>query len=869
MPIATLRRAGVPSVGFDRLALRDTIELIDHYLRLEAKSVAQRDRVLVMLEALIGPHKATSVGRELIKLRRNVYNDRVQPAITAAAQAVLTESVAAKESAALHEWIVDRSRREELRAAIRQAYSREQLESKHALWRLVGHRDFRNALAMASNTLSAQLERHLGKERREIRGATRAEAPLASYLSRSALKLSPFSSFTRSVPLFLTSEHNQELGYPRNERPVVVRKLTMNRSFVMSLARCFANEPVLGLHVPVYLTSVSRRSTGDVCTLRRRYDSLVAKRCAVPNESLVTSRDSASTRSFLSALEARGGAVPLGDALELLGDDVLPSRRLPMIKKLIEAGRLRHEISVEDQNSSGLETLTKFLRAVPGELALQLGADLALLAGALQRLQEAKPSARLAILGQMNAVARRTFETIGVSPPPEWDGILVFEDCAEVPRRLTVPDAWDTSVADLGRFVRDVAPLFDYGVIARETTQHVLRTEFAGRPVPLLDFLKCLSERASASPDRPFDFTNPLGLSRLAALTRARDQLIEAIATPSSDPAIDLAEIAERLELAQLVAEIGDHPRVACHVQPTLRDAIPHLVLNSMHAGSPRSFIRACHALSERPEHAERALGALHRALAEESREGSPCEIVAPFDFNANLHPPATEWTIDYCEVGPQANAKAFRVAELTLGLQADRIVLTHAPSGRVLAPCYLGALPPHLTPIALRFIACLGGSAPWVEKPFHLPIWNRGLDTEPVREHPALIFGRCVIRRKSWVVRPDAWPRRELGEDVAALAMKVRRWQRSIGMPNEVFVFHKSAKYARRKPEYLSLISPVFMEAFERRSIEGPHSLYIEEMCPTRASLRALRLSRPVEFVVDFRSALSADAGDRPPERR
>lgn len=137
-------------------------------------------------------------------------------------------------------------------------------------------------------------------------------------------------------------------------------------------------------------------------------------------------------------------------------------------------------------------------------------------------------------------------------------------------------------------------------------------------------------------------------------------------------------------------------------------------------------------------------------------------------------------------------------------------------PDGESVAPVYLGVVPQHLIPGVARLLLCLAD--PWVNgsrmcctrSPFDVgpPPEQGSVEAIAGRSH-----GRLVLERRAWRFAPELMPRPEPGETPAAFFRRVHNWRTGHDIPDEVFLSVEGTSpmsdQAATKPLWLSFASP------------------------------------------------------------
>jgi hypothetical protein len=800
------------------------------------------------------------------------------------ARHALIDTIAASELAALDQWQTQRRERETLRAMAAGAIADERREARARLLRLVRHRSFRKALALASPVLSREYHQHLATPGREASmRAQRAERSLARYYARCAVKLSPFSSFSWTTLWHaetLTSDNGRSRassgGQRRVPRPRVVRSVHINRSIVGNLARCVARHPTLGGYVPVARAASQLERAQELIVLQRQYDDGAATLMNLPREAVVVLATPRVLRFVTDCLDAHGGRAPF----DAIVDALMPLLRAraeaaAWLRRLIDLGVLVHKLPLPTEAGDVLNVLACALARMPSPIASTIAEVVREWEEARVRFVTADDRERCRLLQHVDRGLVQAFTLLGAPCTHAWAALL-YEDCVEGPMQpIALDSRWQARVDDLHQLLTLYGDLFDLNLSIRETIRETLRRDFQGGPVPVLAFLAHTCRQGWTAEGAPayepfFHTPNVAQIETLDQLARLREEMSEAFITPSSAPELDVGVMArERGWLARLHAlnlESSYLPAlcVACYGQPYLaEDGSPRFVLNQIGGGPARAVLRVGAALPDGPELA-RMLGEVRAGLEQIYAPEAPCEISVHHDFNANLHPRATRHIVDYADdIGDADNA--WSVADLSLYVRADgQLAVRHAPSGRDLAPLTMGQMADSFAPPVQRLLFSLRHAWMVAAKPFHPTSWTWRPQERPVEQYPRLVLGGCVVRRRGWSLRREALPYRQPADSTLDYFMRVRRWREQWDLPEVVFVYastHNEAIQDQRrgrwtwnnhKPQYIDFRNVWLVEVLGRLLLEVKERFYIEEMLPTREGWEALGLSRPTELVVD-----------------
>jgi len=883
MPYAVMRRAGVSPVTFQKLIFNRTLAIIDHYLDLEAFCKGRSSALITALERIIGTTQPPEARRELIQLRRDIFNDRLpKHDLTAVARDRMAQALSLPEHEALVRWLKYRQEREELLREGERAFLGE-LSTKRALFKkLFRNLEFRKGLALGSQTLSYELEQYLKiPEDGTMPRLQRTERALIRYYSRCAFKLSPFSSFTRTALIRIPENAEKELGIVGFPRYRIQRRTTVNRALIGDLAHCISRHPKLGGYVPLFVSRTFSKEGETFLLVRHRHADSEPVRVRMPQESLVCMSKTRATQWIVDFLESRGGAAhrkELTTALASSLDDIRAASAY--VDSLVELGLIVHKVPLPEDDTTGLEALASFLASIPSPVAATVRQSLHELQSLVGQFAKAGPAARLDLIGKMVIVIENAYRALGIDSPPKWAGLLLYEDCVERPiSTLSDSVEWRPALRDLSEFLSCYSVLLDGNIPAREAIRHLLRTEFADGPVSFLHLAQRYNKLHSGNPTikqgSEGDYTpNPLGLTSLSELAEIRREFGSFLTQGSEMEEIDVGVVAkqkrwpERIRRLGLTPSIGSVVSTSCYCQPVLNwRGDWAMVVNKVHAGPFRALLRFCNGPSD-SHGRERILKDVRPLLKRIWRQAEPCEVLARFDFNINLCPSVTERVINYAN-DPNLGAKGIGVGSLFLRVVTDgSLMLTEgSSSGDGIVPVNFGMMATPFQPPLEYLLLSLGVSDPALYKPFDPFSWSiRREEQDTVVRFPRLTFGRCILRRRGWSVLRQGLPHRDSKDNDFGYFLRVRRWQRSLELPDEVFAraqtFEESLPESSEsstqrnrnlyKPQYIHFGNYFLVDILGVLFRESSKQLYIEEMQPDWNSWRCWELQRPVEFVLD-----------------
>ena len=156
--------------------------------------------------------------------------------------------------------------------------------------------------------------------------------------------------------------------------------------------------------------------------------------------------------------------------------------------------------------------------------------------------------------------------------------------------------------------------------------------------------------------------------------------------------------------------------------------------------------------------------------------------------------------------------------------------------AGQPLIPVWLGGSALAFAPSLIRFLAVFG---PGELKPIPLPRQPRAFGGGDAKVLDRLLLGPLVLGRRRWILPADALRERIGGRSdrpPARAWAEVDRWRRSLGVPDRVFALEKIRHETIDdlwKPQYLDLTSPLFFQILEAVARTAGPSLVLEEMLP------------------------------------
>ncbi|WP_207930446.1 lantibiotic dehydratase [Streptomyces hainanensis] len=836
----TARVAGLPLDVVRGLRATASRAWADEVLDAADRSTATGERVADLLHDLVGSNEDEAARRALLRLRREVFNNRRPRDPDADLALVADLDQAAAE--ALADWLAARELLAGREAAGPGLLEAELREGRAALRRLAADARLRSGVLLASPPLDAELDAFLaaapGKGGKRAR---KTERSLLAYLYRTACKTSPFSTFTGVALGTLhdagdaaSAEEPLALAGPWTSHP------RLNVLVLGRVAEAVVADPGRRADLPVAPAPGWGREDDRVRYVRRWVtagDDDTAVTFDTVRDRVFFLRRSGVLERMLALFGERPG-LRYGELVRWLaadrGEPAADVERY--LAALVEVGMVQvPSLSTGAHDTDPLRAFQESLRALGRPWATRAAAALDGPAGCLARYPVASPAERRALLAELRERLAGVQRELGVEQPRVPRTVL-YEDVT-APAVSASRAAFSAALAEPLRSVERVLPAFDLTLPQRLTFKGFFLARFGagGRCDDLLrlihdfheDFFDQYLSFTSRKPrfdaeGRHTPEENWLGLPQLKALDAARQVFQDGVRARWAghqdggggelvlDDAL-LAAVAAELEPLPRGLELYSH-----HVQlAAAGPGEPLVVLNRSYGGLSFPFSRFTHChdgLSARLRDRARRLQPPGAVFAEVTG--------GPVTSNLNLHGELTDHEI-VCpgETSSVPADRQLHLADLSLvhDRAADRLVLRSARLGREVVPVYLGYLVPLALPEVPRTLLLL---SPTSMSP--LDVWGgipAGPERDGVTHRPRVRHGRLVLGRRGWTAPATALPPRATGGGDADWYLGWRRWRRHHGLPERVYatVTDGGARGATgAKPQYVDLESPLSLLAFE-----------------------------------------------------
>ncbi|MFF3972656.1 lantibiotic dehydratase [Streptomyces rubiginosohelvolus] len=891
-PAFMLRVAGLPVDEVRALRCPGSRRWADDVLDTTEQLALLAGKAADRLHGLIGGSDDEPLRRGLLKLRRDVFNNRLPDPVAAEDALTRVRALDPAAAQALADWLTGRRALADKRGAGAVLLADETGRTRSELARIAGHERLRKGLLLASPTLDAQLDAYREKASRPgarpDRKQRKIERSLLSYVYRTACKTSPFSTFTGVAPGVLGGSEGLRVRVGEEWRTQV----RLNVVALGRLADAVIADPVRRADLPLAPASGWGRDDDRVRYVRRWVtagDDDTAVTFDAVKDRLFFLRRSGTLERLLGLFEERG-TIRYGELAAWLERDRGAAREEceQYLGALLDVGMVQVPcLRTEVHDTDPLRAFQDALRGLDRPWAGRLADRLEEPAAHAARFADATPDERRALLAAVRAGLRAVQEEeLGVARA-KVPQTLLYEDAAAGPGRaadrgapavgdpasgdpasggapggvgtgVTLdPDAWRELAAGPLAAIERVLPAFDLTLPQRITFQGFFLARY-GRGGRCEDLLKLVHDFHEDFFDQYMTFTasrtpydadgtyvpevNWLGLPRLRALDAARRTFTARMAAlwEAAEPGageVWLDDAFLDAVAGELDVPPADFAPMSHHVQIADRPGDPLVVLNRSYGGVSFPFSRFTQLFDGLGEQ----LLADTEALVPEG--AVLAEVTGgPVTSNLNLHGQLTPYEI-VCPGERGTLDEEFRIDLDDLHLvhdpEADRLVLRSARLDREVIPVYLGYLVPLALPELPRTLLLL---SPTSMAP--LNVWAGVPEGEPrggVTGRPRVRHGSLVLSRRSWSAPATVLPLHRPGAPEDGWFLDWHAFRRAHGLPDRVFatVSDTGARGATgAKPQYLDFDSPLSLSAFEAL-IKSPEARVVfREMLPDEDAL-------------------------------
>ena len=654
--------------------------------------------------------------------------------------------------------------------------------------------DVEAAVAMASASFALDLRR--ADRAAAARPASRLSRSAVAYLVRAALKTSPFSTLTRvGLAAF-------DGGRDAPSLPVARRTVSMPQALATELLLACATDPQLA---PAFAYRPADRVAGhDGCGR-----VLVPRRSCL--DGFLWRHDAVTSSAVYDAdLDALAGPLPrsLARCLEALGGNHTQASFL----RLVAMGLVRPVAPWSMDDSRPLRALADAVSPW-GETGAAVAIALRELDAAARNLLDVPAPERATAVSALPARVSASFAALGRTRPAWLRSMVIAHEDASTP--VLVPPLGDAVREDLRRLGSRLGPtMFRTRLYDRLVERFLARHGRHGVCEDVYGFLLSIFDGADGG----------MMLSASAAadgrrigrplIPEARGECGPGMVSPSAAVLFQVAADSH----AQILA--GEHL----------------LVVNQFAAGVGGLLARFIPLLAGEPSLGDQLRHWIRGLVG----DAEVVEVPVAADATGLQRPTGLHPVLRWPGETPTGDV-GVELADLRLTYDdGSGTLVLRRRDGRPVVPVYLGTVPQHLVAGPLRVLTTLGD--PWVVGV--RAGGQRGPMDAPAAVHdvewsPRQTDGRIVLRRATWTVPPDQFPRHGSREPTFDYLHRVARWRTRHSMPEEVFLSvdrpSMTLEAKRRKPIWVSFDSVHTLAVAAHLVDDEAVAVRLVEVLPTR----------------------------------
>jgi hypothetical protein len=332
---------------------------------------------------------------------------------------------------------------------------------------------------------------------------------------------------------------------------------------------------------------------------------------------------------------------------------------------------------------------------------------------------------------------------------------------------------------------------------------------------------------------------NPSGLTTISELLECRTNVLQAL-----DEILEDAGTEFRLQPGRLIRMLDSLPtaytgqRSFCAFLQPINHTASVWVLNNFLEGLGRMGCRYTPAMNAADRDRFTSYFRSRSRNGDGIREGQICDLFWPGEQSVNVHAYQTELVLEVpgqsLSVEPERRLSLSSLDVLLDG--DDGLPVLIDPNGHAILPLHLGALAFRFLPSLAKFITLFGPGDIRFAGPAGAKTQEG--DVEIVRRH---VIDNVIYRRRSW-----SFPTAPLRASLAGLSgsrafLTVDRWRRERGIPEVAYLAEPlpgGGSFPRLKPQYVDFTSTLFVELFKTILEHGQETLKLVEALPAPADL-------------------------------
>lgn len=755
--------SGVSPVLLDGLILSRTGRLLELAITADTGLLADLPAAEDVLYRLVAKlEKDRALRRVVLGLRRDIHNLR-SPKVTPQCERAIAARLNEADRRFLFDWLTRFRSREADLARAEDLFESEVTAASRVLADALSDSEFQQGLALASSNFLENLLRGISET---VPPGSRLGRTGLSYLTRAAVKTSPFSTFTQIGlagfwPIAPGQKKDRSASFVTRALPFIFLR-TLSRDTRTASAFRYRR------------SSAFVHAEGEWSALLAEYrvqegffwrDERNANPAAYANLLLRGRNLTEGTRE--EWLNAIGG----GDASDVFA-------------RLVALSIIRPMAPWTRDEPSPLLSLALAVAALRDQYARRLAELLVEISDNAERVASAAPRARLCLLGSVRRGIREFFSATGFEAPPWLDRQpLVYEEVRIKDTISPLGDHVRQDLLDLGALMRSA--IIRTSLYDRIVGAFVAEYGIGGKCADILGFLhRFLSSPGSMA------LLRQCHQEDIAAGDAGRDMIVRCP-----------------------ISEDGVRPTVTVFFQIAARspqhvtDGDYLFVVNQYNPGHGGLLARALSIVAGKSDVLCAWIDSVHPGTKPVAfplfSEWNNLQDQTVGDYRTLLWP--TEWPTSEPLTEEIALGNALMVHDAASGT-----LQFYTREGDRIAPHYLGIVPPILLSGSLRLFLTLVD--PWVNR-HDGGMARTFFRTQPVshavQHSPRVTHGRIVLRRANWRVPRTLFPFMRKGENSFQYLERVARWRLSYNIPREVFARAEHGQLiftpAKRKPSWLS----------------------------------------------------------------
>lgn len=783
LPLVLVRRAALPPGIADHVDLHVIDAAMTKLAVLREETVASAEGISDEIYTLVPRIADRDRRRAAVRLRRDVHNNRLSTRTVRDAES-LRPVLSADAAARLDQWLAISRRIADERETVEGLIDEVIRARGQAMFSALKTAELWSGLALASPDYA----RELAKRAEPGAPGSRFARTLFSYVTRIAMKTSPFSTFT-SLGLAGIEGSPASSGADT----AVERSVSGPLSVAVDLLHCCAMDRRFE-HVVSLLPNPSLHRTGDGGTR-----ALISSRLC-QNGFFFTEDEIVDCGGRGEALLRHGGRV--GKAVDWRAWLGVPAT---VVRRLVATGLLL-PVAPWTAPEDAFRALAGLARRAHD--AAEMAETFEELDRVVSQARTSDWRARVAANETGRARARKAFRHLSVLPPHWIENAPFFHECV----------SHDGPAITLPRPVME-----DLEILRRQLARTTQRSRLYSGLVA--DFVSRYG-RGGTCPDLLSYLTTFVKDDRFG-------RVLEEIRVHDVRPPAQPQDLRGHGTLGPPTVSVSF--QVAAPSVEAVRQGAHHTVVNRINIGSGGMLARWSNLPSLR-DHIHDALGGWFSRLHPECLvlQVSAAEDWAPVQ---RVYPeilPVLGWPSRVPGGPPPERTVELTGMALRHDPESDTLQAFVRDTGQGVAFAYLGVIPQHLINGPRRVLLAL--SDPWVP-----PLWA-GFGSEgfrrqrPVPEptsEPRHAVGRLVMKRAVWRLPADALPLRAPDESWLDLLERVTEWRGALSLPERGYarVFTTSDPVGS-KPQWIDFMDPWSLSALAGES-SGATTLEITEALP------------------------------------